>query len=67
MAAVIASGRRAVLLDLAGHGQSEPVSTTTSELGDDVIALLDVLEAEQAVICELSLGWHGDAATIPSG
>ena len=51
---------RVLLLDLHGHGKStkphEPDRYLVSEFADDVVALLDHLEIEQAVIGGLSLG-----------
>ncbi len=51
---------RVLLLDLHGHGQStkphQPDRYLVSEFADDVVALLDHLEIEQAVIGGLSLG-----------
>jgi pimeloyl-ACP methyl ester carboxylesterase len=51
---------RVLLLDLHGHGQStkphDPGRYLVSEFADDVVALLDHLGIEQAVIGGLSLG-----------
>jgi pimeloyl-ACP methyl ester carboxylesterase len=51
---------RVVLLDLHGHGKStkprQPDRYLVSEFADDVVALLDHLEIESAVIGGLSLG-----------
>jgi pimeloyl-ACP methyl ester carboxylesterase len=43
IATVTQLGHRAVLVDLAGHGQSDPVvdTTTTGDLAADVVSLLD--------------------------
>jgi 3-oxoadipate enol-lactonase len=51
-------GWRVVLPDVAGHGRSAPVTalTTPHDLTTDVIALLDRLRLDRAVICGLSLG-----------
>lgn len=58
LATVTAQGRRAVLVDLPGHGQSDPVTGTTTamDLAGDVAALLDHLGEAQAIFCGLSLG-----------
>ena len=58
IATVARLGHRAVLVDLAGHGQSDPVveTTTTGQLANDVVSLLDELGEAQAVVCGLSLG-----------
>jgi pimeloyl-ACP methyl ester carboxylesterase len=51
---------RVLLLDLHGHGKStkprQPDRYLISEFADDVVALLDHLEIEQAVVGGLSLG-----------
>ena len=51
-------GWRVVLPDVAGHGRSAPViaPTTPQELAADVIALLDQLHLDRAVVGGLSLG-----------
>ncbi len=51
---------RVVLLDLHGHGKSsrptDPDRYTMTEFADDVVALLDHLELERAVVGGMSLG-----------
>ena len=51
---------RVLLLDLHGHGRStkphDPGRYLVSEFADDVVALLDHLEIEEAVVGGLSLG-----------
>jgi 3-oxoadipate enol-lactonase len=56
--ALAAAGWEAILPDLAGHGRSDAVATTTTtqDLAADVVALLDVLEIPAAPVCGLSLG-----------
>jgi 3-oxoadipate enol-lactonase len=51
-------GWRVVFPDFAGHGRSAPVTapTTSHELATDVVALLDHLRLDRAVVCGLSLG-----------
>lgn len=53
-------GHRVLLLDLHGHGRStrprDPDRYSVDELTDDVVALLDHLIIEQAVIGGMSLG-----------
>jgi 3-oxoadipate enol-lactonase len=51
-------GWHVVLPDLAGHGRSAPVTapTTPQELAADVVALLDQLHLDRAVVGGLSLG-----------
>src|SRR5919202_2293659 len=53
-------GHRVVTLDLLGHGESDrPVDMTRysmTEFGREVVALLDHLEAEEAVVMGTSLG-----------
>jgi 3-oxoadipate enol-lactonase len=58
LATVTTAGYRAVLIDLPGHGRSDPVTepTTTVDLAHDVVAVLDHLGEAQAVLCGLSLG-----------
>lgn len=48
-------GRRIVAPDARGHG-STPAATAPFRLADDVIALLDRLEIERAVVIGLSMG-----------
>jgi pimeloyl-ACP methyl ester carboxylesterase len=58
--ALSAQGNRVVLLDLLGHGRSDhPVHASEYRIdryADQVLALLDELEVEQAVLGGLSLG-----------
>jgi 3-oxoadipate enol-lactonase len=51
-------GWQIIMPDLAGHGRSEPVTapTTPQELAADVVALLDHLQLDRAVVGGLSLG-----------
>jgi pimeloyl-ACP methyl ester carboxylesterase len=53
-------GNRVITLDLLGHGQSErpldPLCYSMTFFGEQVIALLDHLEIEEAVILGTSLG-----------
>ena len=54
------TGWRCVAPDLRGMGQSDvPVDRCSiADYADDVAALLDVLEIEQAVVCGLSMGGY---------
>ena len=58
--ALAARGNRVITLDLLGHGQSErpvdPQCYSMSFFGEQVIALLDHLEIEEAVVLGTSLG-----------
>jgi 3-oxoadipate enol-lactonase len=56
--ALVHAGYRAILPDLAGHGLSAPADAITAvpDLAADVVALLDHLGIERAVLCGLSLG-----------
>src|SRR5207247_1756682 len=53
-------GHWVILLDLHGHGRSsrphDPARYSIAEFGADVVALLDHLEIERAVVGGLSLG-----------
>ena len=53
-------GNRVITLDLLGHGQSErpldPLCYSMTQFGEQVIALLDHLEIEDAVVLGTSLG-----------
>ena len=55
---VVGAGWQGVLVDLAGHWLSDPVTapTTTADLATDVVALLDELGIASAAVCGLSLG-----------
>jgi 3-oxoadipate enol-lactonase len=55
---LVSAGYRALLPDLAGHGNSAPATaiTTVDELARDMIALLDHLDHARATVCGLSLG-----------
>ena len=55
---LVHSGYRVVMPDLAGHGLSQPVDqkTTVEDLAQDMVALLDHLSINQAIVCGLSLG-----------
>jgi pimeloyl-ACP methyl ester carboxylesterase len=58
--ALAARGNRVLTLDLLGHGSSErpvdPQCYSMTEFGREVIALLDHLEVEEAVVMGSSLG-----------
>jgi pimeloyl-ACP methyl ester carboxylesterase len=57
----IALGRRArcIVPDLRGFGESTTAGVTTiDQYADDVAALLDWIEVDQAVICGLSMGGY---------
>ncbi|MBA3780805.1 MAG: alpha/beta fold hydrolase [Nocardioides sp.] len=58
--ALAGNGLHVVTLDLLGHGRSDrpadPLVYSTTAFGEQVIALLDHLGAEQAVVGGLSLG-----------
>jgi len=56
------SGHRVVAYDARGHGRSAPAVTPAQygydELGRDLLALLDALEIERAVLAGASMGAH---------
>jgi pimeloyl-ACP methyl ester carboxylesterase len=56
------SGRRAIAYDARGHGQSSPAASpadyTYELLAADLLAVLDQLELERAVIAGASMGAH---------
>jgi pimeloyl-ACP methyl ester carboxylesterase len=58
--ALAARGNRVITLDLLGHGQSDrpvdPMCYSMSFFGEQVIALLDHLEVDEAVVLGTSLG-----------
>jgi 3-oxoadipate enol-lactonase len=58
LAPLLSAGYGPVLVDLAGHGLSEPAAQkqTVRGLAEDMVALLDQLEIERAAVCGLSLG-----------
>jgi 3-oxoadipate enol-lactonase len=58
IADLLYGGYRVVLVDLAGHGLSDPATQkqTVSELVKDIIAVLDDLAITRAAVCGLSLG-----------
>ncbi len=58
IAALVHSGYRAIVPDLAGHGLSAGPDTVTGvpALAADMVALLDMLGLERATVCGLSLG-----------
>lgn len=60
MQALTAAGFRAVVPDLRGFGESDPGSDVGSMdlLGDDLIALLDHLGIEKAVVIGMSMGGY---------
>jgi len=58
--AAFSSTHRVLCYDTRGHGGS-PVSAgpyLVSELGDDVLAVMDALDIERAVFCGISMGGH---------
>ena len=58
LAALVHAGYRVILPDLPGHGASAPASAlcTVTDLGGDLIELLDHLGIRSAAFCGLSLG-----------
>lgn len=58
IADLLYAGYQVILVDLAGHGLSEPAAQklTIPEMARDMIALLDHLKIERAAVCGLSLG-----------
>jgi 3-oxoadipate enol-lactonase len=58
LAALVHAGYRVVLPDLRGHGASAPATApcTVTDLGRDLIELLDHLDVRSAALCGLSLG-----------
>jgi len=58
--AAFSSTHRVVCYDTRGHGGSPvaPGSYRISELGDDVLAVMDALEVDRAVFCGISMGGH---------
>jgi 3-oxoadipate enol-lactonase len=58
IAALVHSGYRAIVPDLAGHGLSAGADTTTGvpTLASDMVVLLDALGITRAAVCGLSLG-----------
>jgi 3-oxoadipate enol-lactonase len=54
----LAASHRVVRYDLRGHGQSPatPGPYSISDLGDDLLALMDRLEIERASLCGVSIG-----------
>jgi 3-oxoadipate enol-lactonase len=56
------SGHRVVSYDARGHGQSspapEPAAYTYSDLSADLVAVLDRLEIDRAVLAGVSMGAH---------
>jgi pimeloyl-ACP methyl ester carboxylesterase len=56
------SGHRAIGYDARGHGRSTPASEpgayTYDDLGDDLLAVLDELQIERAVLAGASMGAH---------
>lgn len=57
---VFASSYRVVCYDTRGHGGSPltPGPYRFSELGDDVLAVMDALQIERAAFCGISMGGH---------
>lgn len=57
--AALASRARVIVPDLCGFGESAAEGVMTVErYADDIIALLDVLAIERAVVCGLSMGGY---------
>lgn len=58
--AAFSPGHRVVCYDTRGHGGSPvtPGSYRFSELGDDVVAVMDALDIDRAVFCGISMGGH---------
>lgn len=58
IADLLHAGYRVVMPDLAGHGLSQVADRkiTVDELAQDMVALLDHLAIDRAVVCGLSLG-----------
>jgi 3-oxoadipate enol-lactonase len=58
IADIIGAGHQAILVDLAGHGMSDPAreKVSVSELAADMINLLDHLGTKRTIVCGLSLG-----------
>ncbi len=56
--ALVHSGYRVLMPDLAGHGLSAVAESTTTvpDLAQDMVALLDALHLDRALVCGLSLG-----------
>src|SRR5438552_6578238 len=56
------SGHRVIAYDARGHGQSAPASArdayTYQDLGEDLIAVLDQVGIERAVLAGASMGAH---------
>src|SRR5438067_899577 len=52
-----ADGLRIVLVDLRGHGRSEPTRTgfTTEQFADDIFAVADHLDAKEVVLVAFSM------------
>ncbi|MFC6813465.1 alpha/beta fold hydrolase [Natrialbaceae archaeon GCM10025810] len=57
---LLAEGRRVIALDCRGHGESgkprDPEAYETATMADDVVALLDHLEVEEADLLGYSMG-----------
>lgn len=58
IASLVHAGYQAIAPDLAGHGLSAGAATLTDvpSLAADMVALLDTLGIERAIVCGLSLG-----------
>jgi len=61
VARLVAAGRRVVLYDQRGHGASTlgPGAPTVDQLGEDLAAVLDAVDARDAVVAGHSMGGHG--------
>lgn len=59
-AAAFASTHKVIRYDTRGHGGSPvtPGPYTFDQLGDDVLAILDALQLQQAFFCGISMGGH---------
>ena len=58
IADLLSAGYRVVLVDLPGHGLSEPAAqkVTVPDMARDMIAVLDALNLDRVAVCGLSLG-----------
>jgi pimeloyl-[acyl-carrier protein] methyl ester esterase len=64
-AAALAARRRAIVPDLRGHGRSPPGAFTLADLAGDLVALLERLGLEGAVLAGWSLGAQVVLAALP--
>jgi 3-oxoadipate enol-lactonase len=58
IADLLGAGYRVILVDLPGHGLSQPAANkqVIAEMAADMIGILDKLQIERAAVCGLSLG-----------